>query len=303
MKNIIQTFLLLLISINCYSQNPITLDCHVYGDAATWSETAYTQYLLNGEIAEYNGCSLTPAFMVAVIDPNNNCEPWGTAYDNGFGNGIENANNEFGNDNDYGACRDRIENYFVFRQTSVEQLDSLEQLLLHKIPNGYHLLIYSWIYLDSTEVATNNPNLLTLFQNMGWLNFGLSQNYKPFILYQEMGNPASAQEVYGAYTNDTIQFSTTFNCSPILSGVGITDKPVFDSVNLFPNPTNDVVNLNIGELKGVKLNVYNMQGQLVYYQDDLNSSEHIFSLGTEKGVFIVELLLGDTVKRYKLVKQ
>ena len=96
------------------------LSCGVFGNAFSVLNSA--EYFIDFQSQEYGGCSTTHAFHVAVIDPVT-LEPWGTRFDN------ENPDNDFGNANDNGACRARVERYFIFRQNNADQMAAFQNWL------------------------------------------------------------------------------------------------------------------------------------------------------------------------------
>ena len=163
------------------------IDCDVFGNATTWLETAFTLYHIDGEIAEYNFCSTTPQFLVAVIDPVT-LEPWGTYYDDG--GTIHNPNNDFGNHNNDGACRPRIEYHFSFWQTIPAEMDAFDNMINNDIPDGHYVLIYSARFADLSEWDQDNFNT---FASLGVDSLTIAQNGDvPFILFTQKGNTGGA---------------------------------------------------------------------------------------------------------------
>ncbi|NOQ75927.1 MAG: hypothetical protein GQ574_28230 [Crocinitomix sp.] len=191
------------------------LECNVYGNPSDWEELAFTLYRVNGSLenGEYNGCTTEPAIMVAVIDPNDECLVWKTYFETD--SIIHNPDHNFGDFNTNGGCRARTEGHFAFKQNDPVQLDSLNEMLTSKIPNAAHVLIYSWISLDSAAIADGFPELVTTFNDLGWTSFDLSLGNVPFALYAEIGSPGFAQEVYGDEADDFIVLDTDFECDLI----------------------------------------------------------------------------------------
>ena len=283
----------------------VSIKCDVYGNASTTPEFAYTLFKLNDTITEYNGCGLTPQIMVAIIDTN--CQVMGTTF------GTENLANDFGNANSDGACRPRVENHFTFHQDSPEELDSLESLLNNKIPDGYEVLIYSWRYLDSTQVSTNSTSLFSSMNNLGWSNFGM-QDTVPFILFGEMGNPTSFQEVYGAHLNEFITFSDSI-CVPVESGGGHSSIADLDNPNtafsIYPQPANDLTHISVvaGQNDKLSISILNLNGSILY-KDNMSviAGENNFDLdirNLESGIYIIQFIMnnGEEVYCKRLIKQ
>ena len=72
-----------------------------------------TEYKLDLTIQEYAGCQLTPAMLVAVIDPIT-LQSWGKRWFDAINNVMFNPTHYYGNFNDLSTCRNRVENYFIF---------------------------------------------------------------------------------------------------------------------------------------------------------------------------------------------
>lgn len=183
-----------------------TISCDVYGNATSWLETAYTLWRINGDIAEYNFCSIEPAILVGVVDPFT-LEAWGTRYDDGTT--VYNPNNNFGNSNDNGGCRARVEKHFAYYQNNATQMASLEDLLTNQIPDDYYVLIYSARYLNYSEWDIHSPQLYTMFQSLGSDSIAAGKTEVPYICFYKKGDPSSFTEVYGNYVTEHITFEDT----------------------------------------------------------------------------------------------
>lgn len=177
-----------------------------------WNRTAYD---IDGSVGEYGLCGLTPSIHVAVIDPVT-LEPWGTRWTDGGGITF-NPNNDFGNANNGTGCRNRVENYFIFRQNNPVQMDSLESMLLNKIPCNHYLLVWTTIGAEYSTWAATNPNLDNILQGLGATDI---DDTKPdttgFIFFTQLCNPSAASEIHsdtwdpmGGNAGDTLLLTDT----------------------------------------------------------------------------------------------
>ena len=176
------------------------------------NEWSGTYWGINGQQSDYGG-HIAPAIMVGVIDPNS-LDYWRTPFiDNSTSPPtILNPNHCFGQYNgDPGVCpgaslvgRNREHGYFIFRNDNSVQLDSLANLLTNKIPDGYYILVYSYIPNSyNGSLLYNNPlyanwsnDLFSTFQNLGATGFTNSnQPDDGFIFFCKKGNPNTAIEV------------------------------------------------------------------------------------------------------------
>ncbi len=170
------------------------LSCEVFGNSFI-NETA--EYFIDFQSVDYDGCSVTEAFHVAVIDPIT-LEPWGTRY------GGENPNHFFGNANDNGSCRPRVEYYFIFRQNNAEQMSGFMNMIENEVPDGHIVLIYSWRY---GRPAWWTPEIPALFDDLGASDVASIDENLPFIFIGVKGDLSQSIEVVGDTINSYIELS------------------------------------------------------------------------------------------------
>ncbi|MGM0478646.1 MAG: C25 family cysteine peptidase [Bacteroidota bacterium] len=181
-----------------------SIECQVYDNASNNQQFNDTKWSINGQMAEYNLCSTTPSLHVAVIDPAT-MDPWGTYY-----NGT-NADHQFGNVNNNGACRNRVEYYFIFRQNSQAQLQALDTMIQNKVPEGHYILIYSSIRGEFDDWENEYPNLFSTMQSMGSDSIQIGRDNRAFIFFTKKGDPSTTQEVFAQYPGEFLTFTETMS--------------------------------------------------------------------------------------------
>lgn len=166
------------------------------------SEWYLNQWTLDGDFFadNYGLGNFLDKLHVAVIDPVT-LEPW---YTRRVSTG-SNLNNNFGNNNDNNSWYPdgRPMNIFTFRQDDPVQLDSFQSLIQNRIPDGYHIVIYSprltrydlWNSIDSTD-------MYDLFTALGSDSINGNLPNRPFAFYAQKGNPSSAVEAIGQFDGD-----------------------------------------------------------------------------------------------------
>jgi len=87
------------------------------------------------------------------------------------------------------------------------------------------------------------------------------------------------------------------------STVGIEKNTVLNSVSIYPNPNEGIVNIDLGNLKEVSVKVFSSRGQLIYYQENIPTAIYQFELNAVPGFYIIELSAQGEKKQYKLVKK
>lgn len=91
--------------------------------------------------------------------------------------------------------------------------------------------------------------------------------------------------------------------TPLNLTVGLNESKLSSELDIFPNPTNDVININSSsEVSSIQ--VYNMQGQKVQELSPMNKKQLQLSLEGAIGIYFIQVQLknGD-VKTSKVVKQ
>ena len=157
------------------------------------------EILLNTEVVEYGACFGIPSIHMAVFDPIT-FEAWGT---NSSG---QNPDHDFGNANANGACRNRVENYFIFRQNNAAQMQALADVLTgSEIPDGYYVLLYTMRYADYDSWSAT-PAIFEAFEEAGAATIGQewAQDSVPFTIFYRKGDPTFVHELYGTAINDTL---------------------------------------------------------------------------------------------------
>ena len=157
-----------------------------------------TQWYIDLTWQDGNGCGSTPAFHVAVIDPAT-FTAWGTRY------GGQNPDHFFGNVNDQGACRSRVEYYFVFRQNDPAQLGGMLDMLDNAVPDGHYVLVYTWKYLNRFLADQSNPGLFDELIALGADSIRAVPDSVPYIFFARKGDPLGASETWGLTPNDLVQ--------------------------------------------------------------------------------------------------
>lgn len=164
-----------------------------------------TGYDIDLTAIDYSGCGPWPGWHVAVIDPIT-MEPWGTHYI--AGNGTEfNPQNEFGNANNLSQCRPRVQKYFVFFTNQPAQLAGMQDMLLNRIPDGHHILLYTWLYLDKDGMTANAPGLIPAMGSLGLPDFDNLPDSVPYICYVRKGFPDTFRDTVAASINEVLLFS------------------------------------------------------------------------------------------------
>ncbi|MDQ3050140.1 MAG: C25 family cysteine peptidase [Bacteroidota bacterium] len=170
-------------------------------------------YDLNQATGEDNMCYFDASIHVFVIDPLT-LEPWNTGTYN-----LGQINTWNGS---VGTCRQRSENYFIFRDTPVQRV-ALENMLTNSIPNGHYVGIYS---VNGVQYSNWDPSLKQVFIDWGSDSINFIQNISPYIFFTKKGDPSFTQEELGDSTEQFISLSASLG--------GNWDKGFVKSVTIGP---------------------------------------------------------------------
>ena len=94
----------------------------------------------------------------------------------------------------------------------------------------------------------------------------------------------------------------TSSCFAITS-VGIGESASLSKINVFPNPTQGLVNIISENSAGFSIKLYNALGQIILEQSDINTSEFQFIIEGKVGVYTLEIQSEGMVKQYQIIKK
>lgn len=170
------------------------------------------KYSIDNNTRERNGCSVTPSFMIAILD-SLSFEPWKTPY-----NGL-NPNRDYGQANINGSCRSRTEEYFIYRTNNPTQMQAMRTLLLDTVPDGSYILVYSWYNIKYSDLNFSNPAIMQTFSDLGSTRVPAINDSIPFIFLVQKGNPGSVREVAGDSINDQIELKVNLLSSSTFGSI------------------------------------------------------------------------------------
>jgi subtilisin-like proprotein convertase family protein len=91
--------------------------------------------------------------------------------------------------------------------------------------------------------------------------------------------------------------------NPIVTGVNneLSNSPV----SIYPNPTNNIINVDLGSNKNIEnVTLLDVQGKLIYQNKNLKEQKITIDLNDEsEGIYILKIQYTNEVKNFKVVKQ
>ncbi len=108
----------------------------------------------------------------------------------------------------------------------------------------------------------------------------------------------------GSYAVEVTENGCTDTSSCIsINSVGFNDVSITDVVNIFPNPSQGKVNVDLGKLTDSEITIYALDQRVMYRQEGLSSGLHLFELDLPSGVYLVEILSAGEMGYMKLVME
>ncbi len=170
--------------------------------------------------------------------------------------------------------------------------------------NGYAFTATITGYRDGAAITTDN------------IDFTVSDT-NGSVTYTKDANPAANGGVLtfnAAWSNiDEIRFTGGNSSSISLLMIDVLDfssptlsvakQNIETDFSVYPNPTNGLVNLKLGNSKNVKIKVINTLGQVVYKKENINSSTFKFDLNQPAGIYLLQIESKEKSKTMKLIKK
>ncbi|NQY10310.1 MAG: T9SS type A sorting domain-containing protein, partial [Flavobacteriales bacterium] len=154
------------------------------------------------------------------------------------------------------------------------------------------------IYIDTSVIV----NSLSITSSEAGVDYQwLDCNNSNAIIMNETSQVFTATS-NGSYSVEITKNGCVDTSSCItISTVSIEDNQLFKEAFIYPNPNQGIVNIELGTLKNVSVKVFNMNGQLVYNKENINTAEFQFELNENAGTYFVELSSDNEKKSYKLI--
>ena len=150
------------------------------------------------------------------------------------------------------------------------------------------------------SLTTTDPSILAnaIGASYKWLDCNNNYSIIPGATAQSYTATANGDYAVEVTQNNCVDTSVCVT----ISTVGISENPIFKGVSIYPNPTQNIVNINLGNLRDVSLKVFNIQNQLIYHKESINTPIYKFELKEAAGVYLIELSTDGEKQQYKLIK-
>ncbi len=175
----------------------------------------------------------------------------------------------------------------------------------HTIPNtvGCDSVITLDLTINTVNVAVTDTSP-TLTANATGATYQWLDCSNGFAIIAGETAQTFTSTVHGDYAVEVTQNACvdTSACTTILI-TGIAEHALFNDVSVYPNPNQGLVNIALGTLEDVSIQVFNIAGRLIYQQEGINTKDFQFELNEGPGVYLIELNAQGEQQHYKLVKE
>lgn len=86
------------------------------------------------------------------------------------------------------------------------------------------------------------------------------------------------------------------------TGIYAADE-LFNSVSIYPNPNDGLVNIDLGNLKEVSVKIYDVSGRLIYNKKNIKTTIHQIELNEVRGVYFIELSSQGKKRTFELIRK
>ncbi len=225
-----------------FNDSPRGVRCEVTGNSGL-----VCSYYIDLQWVDGQGCGGERAIHVAVIDPST-FEPWKTCW-----NG-QDTDRQFGNINSCDSLCERssrAQKYFSYWPSRPSHMAGLADLLQDQVPDGFHILMWTYVGLNKPGMDANGGQpLYDAFNAIGATDLQNAPDTVPYIFFGTKGDPGSVTQLMGTTSNAAINLST-FVTTQGVSGdiVAPWAGPASDWQGMywdeFPNDVRDSVNIQV----------------------------------------------------------
>lgn len=170
--------------------------------------------------------------------------------------------------------------------------------------NGYAFTATITGYRDGTSIISDNIDFTT-------------SDTDNSVTYTKDSNPAAnggTLTFSSAWENiDEIRFTggSTGTISLLMideldfsmAVLSVSENAFDENISIYPNPTQDVINLNFGDIKNIDLKVFNVLGEIVYQKRNITEALYQLRLNQPSGIYFIQLNTIDKQRQIKIIKK
>jgi hypothetical protein len=152
---------------------------------------------------------------------------------------------------------------------------------------------------NNPTVISNSESILSLSTNVLYQWLDCSNGFSEIIGETNSIFSPSINGNYAVEITDNLCADTS-ECITINS-VGITENSILENVIIHPNPSSGSITVEFESIQEVDITMYNLSGQVVYSQENINAISHQFEVNEPSGIYILEISSAEGKQYYKVV--
>ncbi len=165
------------------------------------------------------------------------------------------------------------------------------------ISNDVFIFCVDDLLLTTEQDESNHINGYSIYLNDFETPIAKQVQANEFVIDSLDANKTYKVGIVANYTGGDSQMATK---EFIYKTVSINTKPN-DAINIYPNPTNGIVYVNMNNLTNCVLNVYNNVGQLVHTTKQNSQNQEINLTKLSKGVYTIKITNNNFHGAYKVM--
>ena len=189
---------------------------------------------------------------------------------------------------DFGEHNPFLNNFkaYHFRQIEMDDMVQLDSTLKYRIPDGMHYFLYTPCQYRSDFVsAANYPTLQTIDSLWG---SQVANASTALILYGKTGDLSSYESIVVDPSN-VVTGMTKNIC--LDAGINEQERSSLEPL-IYPNPTDNQVNISFQNSRERLFLLYNSLGQLMFELNSENTLVEIDLTNLERGHYLLKILNG-----------
>lgn len=142
---------------------------------------------------------------------------------------------------------------------------------------------------------------------------GQSYPYETFTMLEHIGqiddylfwntdncSIGGGSNIFKCYKNGDFTYPTSDDCTPlILSNTQVNDIP---GLEIFPNPANDVLNIDIEKFAIKEIIIFDVKGKEIFRKNNDTNNIQINTKGLQQGTYIIQIKTKNELTTRKFVK-
>ena len=104
-------------------------------------------------------------------------------------------------------------------------------------------------------------------------------------------------------TNSCVDTSSCYELKATIAPTDLSDYNAFQNVRIFPTVGQGEVNIVLPNVQDVSISIFNLQGQLVYFETHVNDYLKKINLESTAGIYFIEISNSQGKEVFRFIKK